>query len=189
MLVLTRDVGQSVVIGDELIVTVARIEPPLITLSVKTLSTRERRLVRMAKGERMSVPHIHAEIELVDVRGVGDTAQARIGFEAPRDVSVMRAELRNILDPDALGGLVEEVPRGPQNPETVVYEFSVDEETDASAPIPQIAVDFGEGFTEEEIAACLSYVSEVYRFQGGVGLKVVGNNSLVFESEGVPNGD
>lgn len=34
-------------------------------------------------------------------------------------------------------------------------------------------------FTEEEVELCLSYLSEVYREQGGVGLKVVGERTLV----------
>lgn len=48
-----------------------------------------------------------------------------------------------------------------------------------SNPAPLISVYFdNSGFTDEEIEACLEFVSESYRSLGGIGLKVVDGNML-----------
>ena len=56
----------------------------------------------------------------------------------------------------------------------------------SSEPEPLISVYFDDsGFTNDEIAECLEYLSESYRSMGGIGLKVVNGNSLVPETEKV----
>lgn len=54
-------------------------------------------------------------------------------------------------------------------------------------PAALLMVDFGPGFSTEEISACLSYLSETYRLQGGDGLKVVESKSAIPILTELPN--
>ncbi|MBV8315102.1 MAG: hypothetical protein JOZ53_09200 [Planctomycetaceae bacterium] len=78
-------------------------------------------------------------------------------------------------------GVPEWFPKADIIPTTDTLEFQENLQVEATPqPAPQVFAYFdGSGFTPEEVALCLSYLSEVYHDLGGAGLKVVGTGQTL----------
>ena len=89
MLVLSRVVGESVVIGDHCIVTVVAIRGIWADICITVhASPTERRTSSLGRNDRMDVQE-EVAIVLVDLR----PDFVRIGVEAPRTMKVRRFEI------------------------------------------------------------------------------------------------
>lgn len=93
MLVLSRCVGESVIIGDELVIEVIAVTPMNATLraSRRIFSdriTKEIEIKTLRPGEQTSLD-IDTAVVLIDLK----EDKARLGISAPRSASVHRLEV------------------------------------------------------------------------------------------------
>lgn len=91
MLVLTRAPGESVVINETTIATVAVIGPDFVDLSLKTMDGRRLRTVTLGTAGLQPVAE---GVSALLVRIRTEPLRARIGFEIPREIAFHREELR-----------------------------------------------------------------------------------------------
>ena len=165
MLVLSRAVGEGVVINDDTRVYVVEASDELARFRVHRLygPGAESEDFTLRKGERHAIDG-GISIVLTDFRLIDEKPRVRIGIDAPREARVNRDEVHEAMKRHA--------------------EKLIDE----SNPVPQVEVAFGPGFNAEDVENCLEYLSLLYRLEGGVGLKVVGSESAAPELAEVPNG-
>ncbi|HUG90701.1 MAG TPA: hypothetical protein VML55_07710 [Planctomycetaceae bacterium] len=96
MLVLTRRPGECVVIDGRTVVTVAVVAREFIDLCVTDISKRARRVCTLSPGTLVEIANgVSATIAHVDP----SLAKARIAFDFPRDVVLVRGEFFG--DPEA----------------------------------------------------------------------------------------
>lgn len=86
MLILTRTVGQAVMVGDTTVVRVAEVQGGRVSFDVQT-ETRTGKPIRQVGEE------FEAEPATVTVLGIRGAHQVRLGFRAPREVAVHREEI------------------------------------------------------------------------------------------------
>jgi sRNA-binding carbon storage regulator CsrA len=177
MLVLSRRIGEAIVIGDTLVEVMA---VDSLTAKLKIVTdvngeSRERNK-SLKINESTLIEEGQARVVLIEIREIDSLVfKIRLGIECPSEMAVHRKEV--------LDAIQREVSKEQNVSET---QYEVDRQIAQSDPSALIAVDFGPGFSEDEIQACLSYLSEVYRLRGGVGLKVVSNLTMVPEDSEVP---
>jgi sRNA-binding carbon storage regulator CsrA len=102
MLVLTRGVNQSVVLADRVIVTLVRLLPEAIELTIQPAEGGPCALVAVGLGEFADVG-LDARVSLLEVRqavscegGCCGRPKARLGFETPPAVRVSRKEVWDV---------------------------------------------------------------------------------------------
>jgi sRNA-binding carbon storage regulator CsrA len=177
MLVLSRRIGEAIVIGDTLVEVTA---VDLLTAELKIVTNvngeSKERNASLKKNESTSVEDSQATVVLIEIREVEPLVfKIRLGIECPSEMSVHRKEVVDAIQ--------REASKEKNESET---QYELERQIAQSEPSALIAVDFGPGFSEDEIQACLSYLSEIYRLRGGVGLKVVSNLTMVPEDSEVP---
>jgi len=168
MLVLSRQTGDALQVGDSL-VTVTSITPDTAELKIETAIKGEvtTQRAKLKKNENIQIQYAQVNIIVVEIREVEPSIlKVRLGIEAPKEVPVHRKEVYDAIHREKMQLQIAE-----------------------SDPAPHIAVDFGPGFSEDEVEACLSYLSEIYRARGGVGLKVVRSQTMVPDAAEVPHVD
>ena len=87
MLVLTREVGQSIIINESTIITVTINVPGFAELFQLDTISGQRRIVTLALGEQL---WILTEVAVVLIRQPEN--KVRLGFEYPRHISIRRGE-------------------------------------------------------------------------------------------------
>src|SRR3954454_23623728 len=87
-LVLSRGPGESIVIGDDLVLTVLDVRPTTAAASVRITRGTDVRTVRFAL-DRVHPLDVDVEVTLVDVR----PDRARLSVSAPRRLSIHRLEV------------------------------------------------------------------------------------------------
>jgi carbon storage regulator CsrA len=94
VIIISRQVGEALTVGDDVEVTVAAIHPSFVTLDVRhsavhgrlTLEDSFRRDAR--RDEVIDLP-VSGSCTVVDIRG----DKVRLGMDAPKDMSIHRKEV------------------------------------------------------------------------------------------------
>jgi sRNA-binding carbon storage regulator CsrA len=89
MLVLRRRIGESIVVGDELLITLTRVQDDTAEVVLTNLRTAQCPVLKLSLGER---EEFHPGMKLLFVDVLDGGAGARLGLVLPRDVTVLRKE-------------------------------------------------------------------------------------------------
>lgn len=164
MLVITRRTGESVLIGEDIIVTVGQIRDSttrvLVQLGSDIAENREFKL--------HDIIPINDQVRVSLIQILED--KVRFGIDAPVSMSVTRKEIKESIEKQ-LRDLREAEARAETDrlPVTLTVTFRNDQ------------------FTQEDIELALKYLSAIYHEAGGNGLKVDTVQRLAFDGEGVPS--
>jgi sRNA-binding carbon storage regulator CsrA len=103
MLVLSRRVNEAVVLADRLIVTVVRLLPESVELILQEATGGPSTFLKLGRQECVDLG-LGTRLTLVEVRMItvcaGTTCggpKARLGFEAPPTISVVRKEVWDVI--------------------------------------------------------------------------------------------
>ncbi len=89
MLILSRNVGESIIIGDNLRVTVLKIQGKTIDLGLEDLAHKRNFPNLSAKEDQRIQIGEGVSILVVEIRG----KQVRLGINSPPDIAVLRGDL------------------------------------------------------------------------------------------------
>jgi sRNA-binding carbon storage regulator CsrA len=91
MLVLKRAVGQSLVVGEDWLLTLAHVEKGVAQVNLARLQNQDQvNAIALPQAQRVEVlPDVH----VMFVEPLSDCAGARLGLEMPRDLSIHRKEV------------------------------------------------------------------------------------------------
>jgi sRNA-binding carbon storage regulator CsrA len=91
MLVLTRETGESIVLGGRTFVSVAMIGDRFVDLCVQPPAPARRRIVTVATNELVPIADgAHGIVVRIDAA----SGKARLGFDVPDDLTIERGEFR-----------------------------------------------------------------------------------------------
>jgi carbon storage regulator CsrA len=92
MLVISRQVGDAVMIGQDLEVAVVSIEPEAVTLCVRHSGGGPESVHRVARDAVLELP-LHTSCTPVDIR----SDKVRLGLTCPKELSVHRKEVYDAI--------------------------------------------------------------------------------------------
>ena len=92
MLILTRNVNETITVGDDTTVTVTKVEDDLIHIVIEKLSKGLSVVTTLTLGVNDSFP-VAADVTMF-IMGLSGN-QIRIGTEAPKHISIHREEVYN----------------------------------------------------------------------------------------------
>lgn len=97
MLVLSRKKNESITIGGNTVVTVISIQPDSVEIVVDAPEKErlERKAVTLKGDLSLFLAYIPARISLVKIYESGP--KARLGIDAPKDITVHRTEIADLL--------------------------------------------------------------------------------------------
>jgi len=86
-LILTRRAGESVKIGESVVMTVREVHPAKIYVSMERAGIQQAEWIRIYSSAKFADPEIE-----IGVTGINRT-QVRLAFEADKSVKIVRTEL------------------------------------------------------------------------------------------------
>lgn len=161
---------------DDSQIEVISIDPDFIRLSIPIRTNENIATETVSLKTKETTVLDQTTIEVVEILSIEPSGfKVRLGVDAPKNVAIHRKEVYDAINNEQMHKYDTE------------QQNELERRIQKSDPAPHIAVNFGPGFSEDEIENCLSYLSEVYRSQGGVGLKVVRSQTMTPEESEVPH--